>query len=307
MIMSIINDLLCNNNSKGTMCVYVFFLADLQQDLWQLKISGFGAAYLPWDLFRFPPEGRTTHVWLSLAATDIKDICVAGSSASWGAHIRSIVVMIDGADDIAAIVNSVADASLVELVELVSVVVFVSLAFDPARHVFADLSWIIKWVRWMQDHLTSLLDDFGILGNRLADWEKRVGLLRIRKNSGVIWLDLMRDWVSEMWRHFVGSWAVVKMISDDVFDVLSGRDCTLSWSFLFSCILSWFNITLPQDNKKKSKFYWFNHLWLQKMVHFLIILLPFPLNLIMLLSFPNKIIWMNNRKSGINFDELTNK
>lgn len=31
----------------------------------------------------------------------------------------------------------------------------------------------------------------------------------------------MRDWVGEMRRHFVGSWAVVKMISDDVFDVLS--------------------------------------------------------------------------------------
>lgn len=48
--------------------------------------------------------------------------------------------MVDGSDDIAAVVNSVADASLVELVELVSVVVFVSLAFDPARHVLADLS-----------------------------------------------------------------------------------------------------------------------------------------------------------------------
>lgn len=48
--------------------------------------------------------------------------------------------MIDGSDDIAAIVDGVADASLVELVELVSVVVFVCLAFNPTRHVLADLS-----------------------------------------------------------------------------------------------------------------------------------------------------------------------
>ena len=48
--------------------------------------------------------------------------------------------MVDSSDDIAAIVNGVADASLVELVELTSVVVFVSFPFDPARHVFADLS-----------------------------------------------------------------------------------------------------------------------------------------------------------------------
>ena len=47
MIMSIINDLLCNNNSKGTMRVDVILPADLQQDLWELTISGFGAAYLP--------------------------------------------------------------------------------------------------------------------------------------------------------------------------------------------------------------------------------------------------------------------
>lgn len=49
-------------------------------------------------------------------------------------------MVVDGSDDIAAVVNGVADASLVELVELVSVVVFVCLAFYPARHVLADLS-----------------------------------------------------------------------------------------------------------------------------------------------------------------------
>ena len=48
--------------------------------------------------------------------------------------------MVDSSDDIAAIVDGVADASLVELVELVSVVVFVCLSFDPAWHIFADLS-----------------------------------------------------------------------------------------------------------------------------------------------------------------------
>lgn len=51
---------------------------------------------------------------------------------------------------------------------------------------------------------------------------------RIGENSGVVWPDLMRDRVGEMQRHFVGSRAIVKMISDDVFDVLSERDCTLS-------------------------------------------------------------------------------
>lgn len=247
MIMTIINDLLCNNNSKGTMCVYVFLLADLQQDLWQLKITGFGAAYLPWDLFGFSSERGTTHVWLSLATADVEDFCVAGSSASWGAHFWSIVVVVDGSDDIAAVVNSVADASLVELVELVSVVVFVCLAFYPARHVLADLSWIVKWVRWMQDHLTSFLDDLGILGDWLANWEKRVRFFRIGENSGVVGSDLMCDWVGEMRRHFVGSWAVVKMISDDVVDVLTVKGCTLSWSILFSCILSRYNNTLPPN------------------------------------------------------------
>ena len=72
-----------------------------------------------------------------MAAADVEDVSVAGPPA---AYFRPIVVMVDSSDDIAAIVNGVADASLVELVELTSVVVFVSFPFDPARHVFADLS-----------------------------------------------------------------------------------------------------------------------------------------------------------------------
>lgn len=43
-------------------------------------------------------------------------------------------------DDIATIVNGIADAFLIELVELISVVIFVGFSLDPARHVFADLS-----------------------------------------------------------------------------------------------------------------------------------------------------------------------
>ena len=139
MIMSIINDLLCNNNSKGTMCVYVFFFSDLQQDLWQLKISYFGAANLSWYLFGFSPEGGTTHVWLSLSATDVEYVCFAGPSA---AYLWSIVIVINSSNNIAAIVNSIADASLIELVELISVVVFVSLAFDPTWYILANFSWL---------------------------------------------------------------------------------------------------------------------------------------------------------------------
>ena len=223
------------------MRVDVILPADLQQDLWELKISGFGAAYLPWDFLGFSPEGRAPHVWLSLPAADVEDVSVAGSPA---AYFRSIVVMVDSSDDIAAIVDGVADASLVELVELTSVVVFVCFSFDPARHVFADLSWIVNWVRRVQDHLASFLDDFGILGDWLAGWEKRGWLFWIGEDGGKVGPDHMRDWVGEMRWHFVWSRTAVKMIGDDVIDVLSGRDRTLIWSILFSCILSRYNITL---------------------------------------------------------------
>lgn len=72
-----------------------------------------------------------------MSASDVEDICFAGPST---AYLGSIVIIIDSSDDIAAIFNGIADASLAELVELISVVVFVRLAFDPARNVLADLS-----------------------------------------------------------------------------------------------------------------------------------------------------------------------
>lgn len=50
----------------------------------------------------------------------------------------------------------------------------------------------------MQDHLTTFLDDFSILRNRLAYRKKRVLLFRIWKNSGEVRSDLVSDRVGVM-------------------------------------------------------------------------------------------------------------